>query len=324
MSYIQVWSIDGSPLPSADLDADPNAKPVNSRRLIGHSGPVYSVHFSPAAARSSSNSPDTSPQLLLSASADKTIRMWSVEAWTCLVVYRAHDAPVWDARWGPYGYYFLSCGHDRTARIWAQDKIAPLRMFVAHDNDVDTGCWHPNGAYVFTAGDKNVRMWDIMKGTPVRMFSGHTGNITAMECSPDGHTLATADDQGAIFLWDLHVGALRKRMRGHGKGGIWSLSWSVESSVLVSGGADMTVRVWDVNINQTHAQGVDAHGTKVDGTVAVTGTTGAVTSKKSKKDVIVTPDQISAFPTKKSPVYKVYFSRSNLVLSGSAYMPEPA
>ena len=35
-------------------------------------------------------------------------------------------------------------------------------------------------------------------------------------------------------------------MRGHGKGGVWSLSWSVESSVLVSGGADMTVRVWDV------------------------------------------------------------------------------
>jgi transcription initiation factor TFIID subunit 5 len=56
----------------------------------------------------------------------------------------------------------------------------------------------------------------------------------------------------------------------------------------------------------------------------VSGTTGTVTSKKSKKDVVVTPDQIGAFPTKKSPVYKVFFSRSNLVMAGSAYMPEPA
>ena len=102
------------------------------------------------------------------------------------------------------------------------------------------------------------------------------------------------------------------------------MSWSVESSVLVSGAADMTVRVWDAALKQSHSQGADGHAAKVDGVAAVTGPSGAVTQKKSKKDVVVTPDQISVFPTKKSPVYKVYFSRSNLVLSGSAYMPDPA
>jgi transcription initiation factor TFIID subunit 5 len=324
MSFIQLWSLDGSPITDSTIDADPDKKPVNSKRLIGHSGPVYSVSFEPSAIRHTETSTNTSPRLLLSSSADKTIRLWSLDAWSCLVVYRAHDAPVWDVQWSPFGYYFLSTGMDRTARVWAQDKISPLRMFVAHDNDVDACCWHPNGAYVFTTGDKNVRMWDIMKGTAVRLFSGHTGAVTAIECSPDGHTLATADDQGAIFLWDLHSGQLKKRMRGHGKGGIWSLSWSVESSVLVSGGADMTVRVWDANVKQTHTTGADGHTTKVDGVASVSGTTGTVTQKKSKKDVIVTPDQVSVFPTKKSPVCKVMFSRSNLVLAGSAYMPEPA
>jgi transcription initiation factor TFIID subunit 5 len=196
-------------------------------------------------------------------------------------------------------------------------------MFVAHDNDVDVGCFHPNGAYVLTAGDKNVRMWDISRGNPVRMFTGHTGNITAIECSPNGQTLASADDQGSIFLWDLASGTRIKRMRGHGKGGIWSLSWSVESSVLVSGGADMTVRVWDV-IQKPSATGTDG-AIKVDGTSAAGGggaVAGGAGQKKGKKDVVVTQDQISAFPTKKSPVYKVGFTRSNLVLAGSAYLPE--
>jgi len=197
-------------------------------------------------------------------------------------------------------------------------------MFVGHENDVDCGSFHPNGSYIFTAGDKTVRMWDIVKGTAVRMFTGHVGGITAVECSPDGKTLASADDQGTIILWDLFHGTLIKRMRGHGKGGIWSLSWSVESTVLVSGGADMTVRVWDTTQKQSEkAQDGVA---KIDGpALAPTALVTAQTSlKKSKKDLVVTPDQISAFPTKKSPVYKVYFSRSNLVLAGSAYMPEPA
>jgi transcription initiation factor TFIID subunit 5 len=204
-------------------------------------------------------------------------------------------------------------------------------MFVAHEADVDVGCWHPNGAYVFTAGERNVRMWDISRGNPVRMFTGHTGVITAIECSHDGKTLASADDQGSIFLWDLASGTRIKRMRGHGKGGIWSLSFSVESSVLVSGGADMTVRVWDV----IQKPGAAAEGGKADGAAgasaaaaggagagAAGGATQAGGQKKSKKDVVVTQDQISAFPTKKSPVYKVGFTRSNLVLAGGAYLPE--
>ena len=43
--------------------------------------------------------------------------------------------------------------------------------------------------------------------------------------------LASADDRGEILLWDLATGRLTKRMRGHGRGGIWSLDWSVESTV---------------------------------------------------------------------------------------------
>jgi transcription initiation factor TFIID subunit 5 len=331
MSYIQVWSMDGKPLVAIDDDPSknhypslpPGEKPSLSRRLIGHSGPVYSVAFSPSTVdTSAAKDHDTGPHYLLSCSADKTIRLWSVDAWACLTMYRAHNTPVWDVRWGPFGHYFMSCGMDRVARVWVTDKISPLRMFVGHDDDVDCGCFHPNGAYIFTAGDKTVRMWDISRGSAVRMFSGHTGNITTIECSPDGKTVASGDDQGSINLWDLTSGALKKRMRGHGKGGIWSLSWSVESRIIVSGGADMTVRVWDAA--QKLADKTTDGAAKPDGTPGSSATAGPSTGgtqKKSKKDVVVTADQISVFPTKKSPVYKVLFTRSNLILSASAYMP---
>lgn len=260
---------------------------------------------------------------MLSCSADATIRLWSLETWTNLVVYRSHQSPVWDVRFSPHGHYFVSASADRTARLWSTNQIAPLRLFVGHDSDAETSAWHPNGAYVFTGsgnGDKTVRMWDIVRGTAVRLFTGHTGNVTSIACAPNGHTLASADDRGEIILWSLAGGRLIKRMRGHGRGGIWSLDWSVESTVLVSGGADGTVRVWDVQDNKESngkVVGEGGVGTKIDGSAV----SGAPAKSKAKKDVVVSPDQISAFPTKKSPVYKVRFTQMNLVVAGGAYLP---
>ncbi|KAI1990692.1 Transcription initiation factor TFIID subunit 5 [Ophidiomyces ophidiicola] len=332
-SYIRVWSVDGLPIqPTYPELEDKDFKPSNSRRLYGHSGPVFAVAFAPSIASPDEAEVKTNTRWLLSSSGDKTIRLWSLDLWQCMVVYKGHDQPVWDLAWGPYGHYFISGGHDKTARLWVTDRIRQQRIFAGHDQDVDCVCFHPNSAYIFTGScDRTVRMWAVTTGNAVRMFTGHTGNITSMACSKDGKTLASADDHGSIFLWDLALGRLLKRMRGHGKGGIWSLSWSAESTVLVSGGADGTVRVWDVtgpSMDPTNSQGKiigeGGTGTKIDGTntaASSTTQTGAASGKKKGKDVVVTPDQISAFPTKKSPVYKVQFTGMNLVIAGGAYLP---
>jgi len=104
------------------------------------------------------------------------------------------------------------------------------------------------------------------------------------------------------------------------------LSWSAESSVIVSGGMDGTVRVWDVaepgNIaGQGKVIGEGGTGTKIDGGASAVQGSAAAGSKKKGKETVVTPDQISAFPTKKSPVYKVRFTRMNLVVASGAYTP---
>ena len=325
-SYIRVWSLDGKAL-SSQVEGQQSS---SSRRLIGHSGPVYALSFSPATASSGLYNISTASKFLLSASADKSVRLWSIDTWTCLVVYKGHNDPVWDVTWGPFGLYFLTGSHDKTARLWRTDHIADLRMFVGHDKDVDCVAFHPNGAYIFSGScDKIVRMWAVSNGYPVRMFTGHTGNVTSIACSPSGKVLASADDAGTIILWDLASGRLKKRMRGHARGGIWSMAWSIESAVLVSAGADGTVRVWDVDppepaketsvIGQGRVVAEGGTGQKNDGNAQMQ--TVAGTGKKKGKDVVVTADQISAFPTKKSPVYKVRFTRQNLVVAGGAYLP---
>ncbi|KAK5462886.1 Transcription initiation factor TFIID subunit 5 [Exophiala xenobiotica] len=347
-SYIRLWTMDGSQLGPAV-----GGQPQNSQRLIGHSGPVYTVAFAPSSYKPSADSGDTAARWLLSSSADGSIRLWSLDLFSCIVVYRGHVGPVWSVSWGPFGHYFASAGHDKTARVWLTDRIRQVRLMAGHDDDVDVVAWHPNSSYIFTAScDKTVRMWALNNGNPVRMFTGHTSMITALACSRNGKILASADDTGVILLWDLGPGRLLKKMRGHGKGGIWSLSWSAESTVLVSGGADCTVRAWDVtgpakeSATTTNKPDGTANAGKADGAGATSGVgTSAPTSninltsgtaggaagvgaggvhKKRGKDAVVTSDQISAFLTKHSPVYHTKFTNMNLVIAGGAYLPEQA
>jgi transcription initiation factor TFIID subunit 5 len=365
-SYIRVWSLDGKPLKSK-LANEKDMK-ANNRKLIGHSGPVYGITFSDAITNldhnifgegENSESVETSSKLLLSCSADGQIRLWSLDVWTCLCIYKAHDGPVFRVLWGPHGHYFASAGWDKTVRVFMQDHASAQRIMVGHDTSISALAWHPNGTYLFSASDetdKSIRMWSVVTGSCVRVFTGHSDYISAIECAPNGKILASADTGGNILFWDIDKGTRIKRCRGHGKGGIPSLSFSVESNTLVSGGLDGTVRLWDVELpadparanNLTAPAAQPGQQADVGGAVGDTVTVGGQgdgrsitvggqgaqststaapagmggTGKKKGKEVQITPDQINAFPTKKTPVTKVQFTRMNLVIAGGCYDPE--
>ncbi|KAG8409912.1 Transcription initiation factor TFIID subunit 5, variant 2 [Metarhizium acridum] len=356
-SYIRVWSLDGRGLPT--MNAHEKDAKFNSRKLIGHAAPVYDVSFSESASGPAQRlfgdegrhnpAMDGRPKLLLSCSADGHVRLWSLESWACLCLYKSHDGPIYRTLWGPHGHYFISGGYDKVLRVWMQDHASPQRLLVGHDTAISAIAWHPNGMYVFSASDetdKSIRMWSVVTGACVRVFAGHTDHITALECAPNGKILASADLAGNIFFWDLAKGTRIKRSRGHGRGGIWSLSFSVESNVLASGGQDGTVRLWDVeepvdpHKAAAHAGLEAAAASAAPDGAAVTGaatdasranaaagqSTGVPTStgtqKRKGKEVMVTHDQISAFPTKKTPVMRVKFTRMNLVMVGGCYDPE--
>jgi WD40 repeat protein len=137
--------------------------------LIGHNGPVYAVSIS------------YDGQLLLSASHDTTIRLWSIplrkttDTMSSLVVYKGHIKPVWDVKFSPFGYYFATGSADTTAQLWVTSQVTSIRLFRGHFNDVDVVSFHPNLHYLATgSSDRTIRMWTIEDGTCVRVISKHT------------------------------------------------------------------------------------------------------------------------------------------------------
>lgn len=298
-SYIKLWLLDGKPLRLVfKRDRERNE---SLRKLVGHAGPVYGVSFSP------------DNKFLILGSQDKTVRLWSLDTYSALVSYKGHLQPIWDVKFSPLGHYFVTGSHDQTARLWATDHVYPLRIFAGHINDVDCVDFHPNSNYVFTgSSDKLCRMWDVHTGNCVRVFMGHTQPINCMAVSPDGRWLASAGEDSVINIWDCGLGRRLKTMKGHGRLSIYSLAFSRDGSVLVSGGADNTVRVWDVKKN-TNDAGPEPEAF-TDG-----GVDRSKSQEKSRKEIVATSDHMTAYFTKKTPVYKVHFTRRNLCLAGGAF-----
>lgn len=135
-STIRLWSLKDEKLKAKQIDPATGQvvedEGLAMRKLVGHSGPVYATSFDPI---SGSGGP---PRALLSASQDGTVRLWSMDTYSNLVVYRGHNRdPVWDVEWGPMGVYFASASRDRTARLWSSDRLTPLRMYTGHLSDVN-------------------------------------------------------------------------------------------------------------------------------------------------------------------------------------------
>ncbi|XP_075214513.1 TATA-box binding protein associated factor 5 [Lycorma delicatula] len=259
------------------------------RVLLGHSGPIYSVAFSP------------DKSLLLSSSEDTTVRLWSLLTWTCLVAYKGHTFPVWDVKFAPHGYYFASSSHDRTARLWVTDQHQPLRIFAGHFSDVDCVQFHPNSNYVATgSSDRTVRLWDCITGNQVRLMTGHKGSIYSLCFSVEGRFLASAGADSRILIWDLAHGHLLAELSGH-TAAIHTLAFSRDGNILSSGSLDCSVKLWDFT---------------------------KVTEEMALEDVNVShnPDikkdsdyLLRSYATKNSPLLCLHFSRRNVLLCVSMY-----
>jgi len=259
--------------------------------MRGHTGPVFGVDLSPDG------------ELAVSASADGTAALWSTELKCLAVRYESHTHPVWDAKFSPFGYYFATGSADTTAMLWTTDRKFPVRVFAGHQSDVDCVSWLPSAHLVATgSSDTSVRLWDVGSAGCVRVLAGVREPVTSLACSPDGLSVAAGCADGSIKVWDIRHSALLASLKGH-RGAVWALGYAEgQGSVLASGGADSTVRLW----HNPQAGDVPALADRDAG---------------GKRDA--SKFLLRTWHTKSTHVYSLRFTWSNLLLgSGALTLPQ--
>lgn len=243
-SYIDIHSLTKTPLKELMSSSELSKMDIKGKeekfhdmgdvkRLIGHSGPIYSLKFS------------SSSKFLVSASQDCTVRLWSLELFKCIAVYKAHAFPIWTVDFAPNDFYFVSGGADRQAIVWCTKSTKPERVFVTSLSDVTSVKFHPNSNYLFIgSSDHKIRMHDIESAKMVRTFCGHVDTVTCLDVSHCGKFLVSGSKDKTVILWDIDTSRILSKYIGH-SAVIYSVSFSYFGTVICSSGADNSVRLWD-------------------------------------------------------------------------------
>jgi len=212
---------------------DIRAADVQMAVLSRHTGSVESAAYSPDGTR------------IVTASADKTARVWDARTGIELLVLSGHADRVQTAAYSPDNTRIVTAAADKTARIWDARSGATVAVLTGHGDAVNCAVFSPDGARVVTASeDMTARIWDADTGKELRVLSGHRNHVNTAAYSPDGARILTASDDKTAEIWDARSGAKLALLSGHGDV-VYTAAYSPDGSRIVTASADKTARIWD-------------------------------------------------------------------------------
>jgi len=203
--------------------------------FFGHSRPVYGV------------SQSVSGKVVLSASADETVRLWDVNMRQSVAKYNLQSV-VWDVKFNQvFETYFATANQNSSLFVYSTNRMSPVRVFTGHVSSANCVAWSDNG-FVLCSGsdDRTCRVWDFRQGSCARVLTGLQTAARCIAISADGRLLASGTDSGMIYVYDMLTSTLLGVLQGH-RNAVTSVSFSADTTALVSGGLDCAVRVWNLS-----------------------------------------------------------------------------
>jgi len=204
------------------------------RTLAGHSASVYDVAVTPDGRRA------------VSASTDKTLKVWDLESGTELLTLAGHLGPVTGVAVSPDGRHAVSASYDRTLRIWELESGSELRTLVGHASGVIDVAVTPDGRQAVSASDDGtLKVWDLESGDELRTLAGHSDRVYSVALAADNRRAVSASWDNTLKVWELESGGELRTLVGHASGVI-DVAVTPDSRQAVSASDDGTLKVWDL------------------------------------------------------------------------------
>lgn len=194
--------------------------------------------------------------MLASGSYDEALFLWDVRTCRLMRSHPAHSDPIGGVDFIRDGTLIVSCAGDGLIRVWDTATGQCLRTLVHEDNAAVTGVrFSPNGRFVLAwTLDSSVRLWNYVEGRCVKTYQGHKnekysiggafGVYDNKEKTEERSFAVSGSEDGSIFCWDVQSKEILQRINGH-EGVVLGVDTWTEGGLMVSVGADKTVRLWE-------------------------------------------------------------------------------
>ena len=194
---------------------------------------------------------------LVSASNDKTVRVWNLATGKTVrtirgeagegaagKIYAMALSP--DGKWlAVGGWTHRDCGN-RCGEIRLYDfssgKLTGL--FKGHNNPVNDLAFSPDSQRLVSGSfDNSAIIWDVATLQALHRLQGHRDHINAVRFTPDGASVVSASVDRDLRLWRVADGVLLQTMTGHSDQ-IVSLAVALDGRI-ASGDSSGEIRLWD-------------------------------------------------------------------------------
>lgn len=212
-----------------------------SRAFKGHSATVNAIAINPQG------------NILVSASDDKTIKLWNLQTCQLIHTFFGHSAPVNTVAISPDGRMLVSGSFDRKVIEWKLDKREMIREFYSEFGSPYShryGSVHSvafscdGGAIASASGDKTIKIWNQRNGQLVQKLAGHSGKVLSVSFRPQSTIFASGSADRTIKIWRVGIQDNIRTLSGHSEG-VCSVEFSQDGKTIVSGSADSTIKLWN-------------------------------------------------------------------------------
>jgi len=151
----------------------------------------------------------------------------------------------------PDSKYLVAGGRNGNGEAFAVWDVATRRQLYVESNDPYAALFaaiSPDSKTLATSGGSSIVFRDLATGDRTGETTKTTRPVVRIAFSPDGSLLASAggdQNDGVVTLWDVATRKVADRLAGDARD-VRALAFTHDGKTLATGGADRSIRLWDV------------------------------------------------------------------------------